>query len=82
MFYINQDIRINSSIQFSKYGYSNKVVKYQEDRDFKIILDILHVELDEIGIQEKNSILGNNETINIEHKSLKDNFISSSSLYL
>jgi len=79
-FQIEQDISLDAFIQFSKYGYANKVVRCIDNQDFTVVLKSLHVELDEIGIQEKKSILGNNEAINIEHKSLQGNFISSTSL--
>ena len=45
-------IIIQIHIQFSKYGYSSKVVKYQNNENFIVILRQLHVELDEIGIKE------------------------------
>lgn len=79
-FQFDQDITDNIYIQFSKYGYANKIIQYKKDQELNIILRKLHVELDEIGIQEKNSVLGNNKAINIEHKSIIDNFISSASL--
>ena len=78
-FQFDQDLANNKSIQFSKNGYANKVIRYKKDQEINIILKVLHVELDEIGIKEKYSILGNNKAINIEHKSLVDNFISSTS---
>tara|TARA_B100001142_G_scaffold330213_1_gene397052 strand:+ start:3414 stop:5624 length:2211 start_codon:yes stop_codon:yes gene_type:complete len=79
-FYFDSYIIDNTYVQFSKYGYSSKVVKYQNNENFTIILRQLHVKLDEIGIKESSSILGNNKTINIENKLLKNNFVSSTSL--
>ena len=80
VFQFEQDVTSNTYIQFTKHGYANVVVQYEKDQELKVMLRELHVELDEIGIQEKNSILGNNKAVNIEHKSLQDNFISSTSL--
>ena len=79
-FLINKDIPNNSYIEFYKLGYSNKVVLYKIDEPVHVLLEKLHIELDEIGIQETISILGNSKTINIENKSLSDNFMSSNSL--
>ena len=79
-FYFDNYIIDNTYIQFSKYGYSSKVVKYQNNENFTVILRQLHVELDEIGIKESSIVLGNNKTTNIENKSLKNNFVSSTSL--
>ena len=80
VFELEQNITNNSFVQFSKYGYANKVIQYKKDNPIIVVLKKLHVELDEIGIQEKSSVLGNNKTLNIEHKSLKDNHLLSTSL--
>jgi len=80
MFVLDEELVKNSYIEFSKFGYASKMIKYQNSDNLIVFLQKLHVELDEIGIQEKYSFLGNNKTLNIEHKSLVTNFISSTSL--
>ena len=48
--------------------------------EIKIILEELHVSLDEIGVVESFNELGNNKLTNIEKKFLKNNFLNSNSL--
>ena len=79
MFVLDEELVKNSYVEFSKFGYASKMIKYQNSDDLIVFLQKLHVELDEIGIQEKYSFLGNNKTLNIENKSLVDNFISPTS---
>ena len=67
-------------IEFYKLGYESLVVKLEDSNDLVFKLRKLHVELDEIGIQESVSNLGNYKLINIEKKSLANNFSSSTSL--
>lgn len=64
------DIPNNSYISFYKDGYSSKTLKYQSGLELKIILDKLHIILDEVGVIESYSELGNSRLINIEKKSL------------
>ena len=64
------DIPENSYINFFKNGYSSKILKYKSDLELKIVLDKLHINLDEIGVTESYSELGNSRLINIEKKSL------------
>jgi iron complex outermembrane recepter protein len=64
------DIPNNSYISFYKDGYSSKILKYDSGVELKIILDKLHVILDEVGVIESYSELGNSRLINIEKKSL------------
>ena len=64
------DIPDNSYINFLKNGYSSKTLKYKSDLELKIVLDKLHITLDEVGIVESYSELGNSRLINIEKKSL------------
>ena len=74
------DIPDKSYINFFKNGYSSKTLKYKSDLELKIVLDKLHINLDEIGVTESYNILGNNKLSSIEKKSLKDDFSSSSSM--
>ena len=53
---------------------------YNESEEIKIILEELHVSLDEIGVVESFNELGNNKLTNIEKKFLKNNFLNSNSL--
>ncbi len=64
------DIPNNSYISFYKDGYSSKILKYESGLELKIILEKLHVILDEVGVTESYSELGNSRLINIEKKSL------------
>ena len=70
----------NSYLEFYKSGYNSRVIQYNSGQEIKIFLKKLHVELDEIGIQENVSFLGNYKHLNIEKKSLNNNFIASTSL--
>ncbi len=79
-FTINKDLPNNTYLEFTKQGYKNKVITYSKEEKIEVVLSKLHVELDEIGIKETYSVLGNSKTLNIEHKSLSNNFISSTSL--
>jgi iron complex outermembrane recepter protein len=64
------DIPNSSYISFYKDGYSSKILKYESDVELKIILEKLHIILDEVGVVESHSELGNSRLINIEKKSL------------
>ena len=64
------DIPNNSYISFYKDGYSSKTLKYVPAVELTIILEKLHVILDEVGVIESYSELGNSRLINIEKKSL------------
>ena len=64
------DIPNSSYISFYKDGYASKVLKYKSGVELKIILEKLHVVLDEVGVSESHSELGNSRLINIEKKSL------------
>ena len=80
LFIFNGVIPDNSYLHFYKLGYESKVVQYQDSKEFKVFLKKKHIELDEIGIQANVSELGNYQFINIEKKTLNNNFISSTSL--
>ena len=64
------DIPSNSYINFYKSGYKSKIIKYSSDQDLKVILEDLHISLDEVGVVESLSELGNSKLTNIEKKSL------------
>ena len=64
------DIPNNSYISFYKDGYSSKTLKYNSGVELTIILDKLHIILDEVGVIESYSELGNSRLINIDKKSL------------
>lgn len=67
-------------IHLYKHGYLSLVYLYKESEEIKIILEELHVSLDEIGVVESFNELGNNKLTNIEKKFLKNNFLNSNSL--
>lgn len=80
VFTIDSNLPDNSYLELYKFGYKSSVVQYKYGQDLIIVLNKMHVELDEIGIQENVSFLGNYKYLNIEKKSLNNNFISSTSL--
>ena len=80
VFILDENFPNNSYLEFYKNGYESQVVQYSYGNELKVILQKMHVELDEIGIQENVSVLGNYKFLNIEKKSLNDNFTSSNSL--
>tara|TARA_B100002052_G_scaffold281385_1_gene290387 strand:- start:293 stop:2509 length:2217 start_codon:yes stop_codon:yes gene_type:complete len=80
VFMIDNNLSENSYLEFYKFGYNSSVVQYDSAQDLIIVLQKMHVELDEIGIQENVSFLGNYKHLNIEKKSLTNNFIATTSL--
>ncbi len=80
IFLIDQEIPDNSSVYFYKLGYASKLVKYQKDIQFKVILEKLHISLDEVGVTESFSELGNSRLTNIEKKSIENVFLNSNSM--
>ena len=78
-FSFSNTIPENSFFEFKKYGYSTKLHKHTGGK-INITLQKLHVELDEVGIVEQSNKLGDSKVLSIETKSLKNNFITSSSL--
>ena len=77
IFYFDK-IPSNTYIHIYKHGYSSKVFQYKNNEDLKIILEKLHVSLDEIGVIESFSELGNSKLTNIEKKSIQ--FLTSNSM--
>ena len=76
LFIVNEELPKSTLIHFSKNGYSSKLVKY--NNNLKISLKKLHIELDEVGVVENATSLGNSKLVNIETKKLSK--ISSSSM--
>ena len=52
MFFFDEDLPNNTYINFFKNGYISQLVKYKKTTDFKIVLQKLHVTLDEVGVVE------------------------------
>ena len=77
-FVTESDIPNNSYINFYKNGYSTKKIKYTSNMTLEIVLNKLHVSLDEVGISSTHNKLGNSKLTNIEKKSL--NFLESNSM--
>ena len=80
LFMIDSSFPDNSYLELYKFGFKSSVVQYKYGQDLTFVLKKMHVELDEIGIQENVSFLGNYKHLNIEKKSLNNNFIASTSL--
>lgn len=70
-FLMHQNVAKNSCLHFFKQGYKSKLVKYNSIQGANIVLEKLHVYLDEVGISESFSDLGNTNLTNIEKKSLE-----------
>ena len=69
-FNLQQELANNSYIHISKYGYQSQLFNYQKDKDIKITLEPLHVDLDEVGVSESYYKLGNSKVTNIEKKQI------------
>lgn len=78
--YLKEKLTENCPIQFYKQGYATKLYTYKKDTPIIVILKKLHVDLDEVGVVESFNILGNSKLINIEKKTIEDNFIKHQSL--
>ena len=61
----------HTDIHFYKNGYASRLIKHQNSTDLKVILEQLHIELDEVGVKELATELGNSKLVNIEVKSLR-----------
>ena len=79
-FFFESKLPDNSYLNFYKNGYVSKLVKYKEGNEFKVFLKKLHVTLDEVGIVESYSELGNTKLTNIEKKSLENVFLRDNSM--
>jgi len=69
-----------SHLYFYKDGYESKISQYKEDTELVIILDDLHVDIDEISVTASYNILGNSKVTNIQNLSIKDVFLNSNSM--
>jgi len=78
VFSFSEKIANNSILYIYKHGYSSKLVKFQKTEDIEIIMAKLHVDLDEVGVTESYSDLGNIKLTSIEKK--KIDFVQSSSM--
>ena len=82
-FYTDNNFANNAYINFFKNGYVSKLVKYKSEMnsgDFVVILDELHVALDEVGVVESFSELGNSRLTSVEKKSLDQVFTLENSM--
>mgnify|MGYP001337519241 CR=1 FL=1 len=77
-FSFSEDIANNSILHIYKHGYSSKLVKFQQVEDLEVIMVKLHIDLDEVGVSESYSDLGNIKLTSIEKK--KIDFVQSSSM--
>ena len=80
VFLVDNNLPNNTYINFFKNGYISKLVKYKNNNDFKVILEKLHVTLDEVGVVESFSELGNSRLTNVEKKSLDQVFTLENSM--
>ena len=78
--FVTEELSNNSYIHFSKLGYASRLIKYKKGVELQISLEPLHVSLDEVGVTESFSELGNNKLTSIDKKSLKDNLLNSNSM--
>ncbi len=77
-FYFNQTLVDNTYIHLYKYGYHSKLVKFKQNEDLNIMLEKLHVDLDEVGVSEAFYELGSSKLTNIEKKNI--DLLNSSSM--
>ena len=78
--YLEEKLPENCPIQFYKQGYATKLYTHEKNTPTIVILKKLHVDLDEVGVVESFNILGNSKLINIEKKTIEDNFLKYQSL--
>jgi len=79
-FFFESKLPNNTYLNFYKNGYVSKLVKYKEDSEFIVFLKKLHVTLDEVGVVESYSELGNTKLTNIDKKSLENVFLRDNSM--
>ena len=79
-FQFKSNLTNNVYITFHKQGFASKVIQYQKNKELKIVLKKLHVTLDEVGVVESYSDLGNSKLVSIDKKSLEDNFLNANSM--
>ena len=79
-FTIDLDLSNGSYIYFYRKGYESKKVLYNKNTQLTIMLNDLHVELDEISVAASYNNLGNSRLTNIVNKDIKEVFLNSNSL--
>ena len=79
-FFFESKLPDNTYLNFYKNGYVSKLVKYKEGIEFVVFLKKLHVALDEVGVVESYSDLGNTKLTNINKKSLENVFLRDNSM--
>ena len=79
-FHTDNNLPNNTYINFFKNGYNSKLVKYKNQENFVVVLNELHVALDEVGVVESYSELGNSRLTSIEKKSLDQVFTLENSM--
>ena len=79
-FLTKYDIPNNSHLHFYKFGFASKIIKYIAGQELKVVLEDLHINLDEVGVVESYSELGNSLLTNIEKKSLDNVFLKNNSM--
>ena len=79
-FRFKSNLTNNVYITFHKQGFASQVIQYQKSQEFKVVLKKLHVTLDEVGVVESYSDLGNSRLVSIDKKSLEDNFLNANSM--
>ncbi len=77
-FAFDQEIPKSSYLHIYKHGFASQFIRYKDQNDLTITLDQLHVDLDEVGVSESYSQLGNSKLTNIEKKSV--DFIEANSM--
>lgn len=79
-FFIDEKIPSNSYIQIYKEGYSSQVHQFKKNVNLKVVLEKLHIDIDEVGVVESFYQLGNNKLVNIEKRSVDEDFTTFNSL--
>ncbi len=79
-FSVDIGITTGSHLYIYKDGYESKISQYKDDTKLVIILDDLHVDIDEISVMASYNILGNSKVTNIQNISIKDVFLNSNSM--
>ena len=79
-FLTKYDIPNNSQLHFYKFGFASKIIKYIAGQELKVVLEDLHINLDEVGVVESYNELGNSLLTNIEKKSLDNVFLKNNSM--
>tara|TARA_B100000902_G_scaffold400007_1_gene474488 strand:- start:1045 stop:3348 length:2304 start_codon:yes stop_codon:yes gene_type:complete len=79
-FIIEKNIPDKSYIYISKFGFASKRILYDIKKPLLIYLEKLHVTLDEVGVSETYSELGNSKFTNIEKAKISDVFLENNTL--